>query len=105
MRFLVDAQLSPRVAEWLRNRGHGAEYVGPMATDKSIVARAKEIDAVIVSKDGDFVGLLENTEQPPAFLWVRVGNTSNRVLFERLEAKWAAIEAALAQGHKVVELD
>jgi hypothetical protein len=43
MRFLIDAQLSPRLAEVLREKGHDAEHVrdtlGERATERSVSAR------------------------------------------------------------------
>ena len=105
MRFLVDAQLSPRLAVWLRERGHEADHVGPVATDVQIVLRAQASGAVIVSKDADFIGLLESLDQPPQLLWVRVGNAANRILFARLTAQWSKIESELGGGQAVVEVE
>ena len=38
---------------------------------------AREAGAVIMSKDSDFVLLLERFGPPPQILWVTCGNTSN----------------------------
>ena len=80
MRFLVDANLPPRLVGWLIEQGHEAGYsddlLGPSASDTAIFAAAEESDAVIVSKDRDF-RLLVQPPPPPQLLWVRLGNATN----------------------------
>lgn len=62
MRFLVDANLSPRVAERLREAGHEALHVIDIgmgtADDSPILRRAAEAGEVIVTADADFGTLL-----------------------------------------------
>ena len=61
MRFIVDAQLPPALADWLRARGHEATAVRDIglrdADDRTIWARAGIDQAVIVTKDEDFAML------------------------------------------------
>ncbi len=108
MRFLVDAQLSPRVADWLRLKGHVSDHVstalGAGVSDKAILDHAARLGAIIVSKDGDFVGLIEGGEGAPPLLRIKVGNAVNRVLLARFEAQWSRIESELSAGERVVEL-
>ena len=63
MRFLVDAQLPPALARWLTERGHDAFHVFDVgmgrAGDQEIWNHAAAINAVIVTKDEDFVTLIE----------------------------------------------
>ena len=65
MRFLVDANLSPRVAVRLRLEGHDVEHVGDVglleAEDGPILAHAASTAQVIVSADSDFATLLAVT--------------------------------------------
>ena len=65
MRFLVDANLSPRVAARLRLEGHDVEHVGDAglltAEDGPILAHAASTDRVILSADSDFATLLAVT--------------------------------------------
>ena len=53
MRFLVDANLSPRVAARLRSAGHDATHVGDVglltADDQTILAHASGADADFVT--------------------------------------------------------
>lgn len=106
MRFLVDAQLSPRLAEWLRAKGHDADHVAialqPTAQDNEIVASA--VGAVIVTKDGDFVSLVEGRQDAPQLLWIRCGNTRNVAMFALLEDNWTRIEQELRSGQAIIEL-
>ncbi len=107
MRFLVDAQLPPKLAAWLNERGHEAEHVasvlGETAPDTMIFSRAAETGSVIVTKDLDFLGLCDR-EGAPLILWIAIGNTINKALFVRLERDWFRIERELSEGRAVVEL-
>ena len=62
MRFLVDANLSPRVAQHVRDAGHEAVHVADLgllsADDDVILRRAVDADEVIVTADADFGTLL-----------------------------------------------
>jgi predicted nuclease of predicted toxin-antitoxin system len=106
MRFLVDVQLSRKLIGWFEGKAQQAEHVvdalGSRAADHRIVAHARSVGAVIVSKDADFLTLLEPPGSPK-LLWVRVGNTSTHLLLLRLEAEWERIVGELQSG-SVVEL-
>ena len=62
VRFVIDANLSPVVAEGLRAGGHDAVHVADIglltASDEVILAAAAEDNRVIVSADADFAALL-----------------------------------------------
>lgn len=61
MRFLVDAQLPPALARHLVFLGHEASHVADagllVARDQEIWRYAEGCDAVLVTKDEDFVTL------------------------------------------------
>jgi predicted nuclease of predicted toxin-antitoxin system len=107
MRFLIDARLPLRLVAYLRAKGHEAEHVatvlGEWAKDAAIVAHAKTTGAVIVSKDADFMDLLADASDPQ-LLWVRSGNSTNRLLILLLDRHWPRIEMALRGGQSVVEV-
>lgn len=107
MRFLIDEQLSRKLLRWFADKAQHAEHVadvlGQAASDHAIAAYARRNGAVIVSKDFDFVDMLEGVEGP-RLLWVRTGNLRTGALIERLEAGWPHIEAELTKGRPVVEL-
>ena len=58
MTFLVDAQLPPALARWLRDCGYSATAVREMglreATDTQIWNAARESGSEIITKDEDF---------------------------------------------------
>ena len=58
MRLLVDANLSPRVAERLTREGYEAAHVADIgmlaASDEAIMAHAARSGMVIISADTDF---------------------------------------------------
>lgn len=62
MKLLVDANLSPRVAEALRDAGHDATHVAAhgltSASDEDIAAFALDQAQVIISADSDFASML-----------------------------------------------
>lgn len=105
----IDAQLSPHLAPWLTEHfdveAFSARWLGLRdAKDHEIFAKAREESAVVMTKDSDFVALLEREGPPPQVLWITAGNTSNahlRGLFEK------TLEGALElirQGEALVEI-
>jgi predicted nuclease of predicted toxin-antitoxin system len=106
MRFLVDAQLPPGLARWIVTQGHEAEHVGDIgllaAGDQEIAAYAEADGAVLVSKDEDFLTI--RLPDRFAFVWLRCGNCTNRVLLGWVEARWEQLIALLEQGERIVEM-
>ncbi|HWT52824.1 MAG TPA: DUF5615 family PIN-like protein [Caulobacter sp.] len=108
MRFLVDAQLPPALAAWLRSKGHDAHHVvevgqGDMP-DATIWTLAIAEEAMIVTKDRDFVDWALARSPKARILWVRFGNIRRDVLIARFEAAWPRVEDALASDATVVEV-
>ncbi len=106
MRFLIDAQLPPALAGWLRDGGHDAEHVFEVgllsATDAGIATYAETNACVLVTKDEDFATL----RLPDRFclLWLRCGNATNRILMLWLTPRWAQIERLLESGERFIEV-
>ena len=69
-----------------------------------ISERPAEAAAIIVSKDADFVQLLERHGSPPQVVWLTCGNTSNPRLREILVATWPGVLALLSSGEPLVEI-
>jgi predicted nuclease of predicted toxin-antitoxin system len=105
MKFLIDAQLPPALADWLRDRRHEAEHVAEIGllagTDAAIADHAEGANAVLATKDEDFLAL----RLPDRFvlLWLRCGNATNRALFAWLEPRWDEIERLLSEGERFIE--
>lgn len=73
MKFWVDAQLSPALAPWLRDtfavEAFSVRWLGLQhADDEVIFAAARETKAVVITKDRDFVHLLERHGPPPRLI-------------------------------------
>ena len=73
------------------------------ARDSEIYGAAKEGDAVILTKDGDFPQLLERMG-PPQVVWITCGNTSNARLREVLQTALPTALKLLKQGEPLVEI-
>jgi predicted nuclease of predicted toxin-antitoxin system len=93
VRFLVDENLSPQLAESLREAGHDAVHVRDIGLasgdDVAVLAAAHEDARVLVSADTDFGGLLARTR---AVL-------PSVILIRRLQQRRAADQADLLLGH------
>ena len=107
MRFLVDAQLPPGLARWLAERGHRSDHVNDLglgaAPDEAIEAKARELKAVIWSKDSGFADRARRTPGLQV-VWLRIGNTTNASLRARPEPHLSAVEAALESGEFLFEV-
>jgi predicted nuclease of predicted toxin-antitoxin system len=109
VRFLIDAQLPPTLARHLVSLGHEAEHVSDVgllaASDERIWDYTAAAGAVLVTKDEDFVTMRALSKRGgPAVIWVRIGNTTRRVLIARFDAAFAAIVEALKRGETVIQI-
>lgn len=74
------------------------------ARDQDIFRAAREARAVVVTKDIDFVLLLERLGPPPQVIWVRCGNTSNARLKRLLDGALPNAMTLLQKGEALVEI-
>ena len=105
----VDAQLSPRTAHWIAaNFPIAAAPLRDLglrdASDKDIFAAARLANAIVLTKDSDFVRLLEQHGSPPKVLWLTCGNTSETVLQQILSRHLSAALTLFANGEELVEI-
>ncbi len=105
----IDAQISPYLARWLSSefdieakpvRELGLRNAG----DREIFLAAREAGAVVLTKDSDFVVLLEQLGPPPQVIWLTVGNTSNVRLKEVLSKSFPTVQSLLLRGEPLVEI-
>ena len=85
MKIWLDAQLSPDLAPWILSQFDipcfALRDLGLRdATDKEIFMEARKQDAIVISKDADFVNLLNLLHSRPTIIWLTCGNTSNERL-------------------------
>ena len=109
MIFWLDAQLSPGLARWITERfGVQARAVRDLglrdAEDEQIFRAARDAEAIVITKDRDFVELVTRLGKPPQILWLTCGNTSNERLRELLESAITDILPLLEAGEPLIEL-
>ena len=109
MNVWVDAQFSPVVAAWLTL--HCGVTATPLrdlglreASDLQVFQAAKQADAVVMTKDVDFIQLLERLGSPPKVIWITCGNTSNARMIELLGRTFAIAVGLLESGESLVEI-
>ena len=109
MTLRVDAQLSPRIARWIDTRfsipAIPLRDLGLRdSTDLDIFAAARQADVIVLTKDSDFVHLLERHGIPPKILWLTCGNTSELALRQLLQKHLLVAVSLLESGESLVEI-
>nr|WP_274517683.1 MULTISPECIES: DUF5615 family PIN-like protein [Microcystis] len=74
------------------------------AEDTEIFQVAKAQRAILMTKDSDFVDLVERLGSPPQIIWLTCGNTSNARLREILSETLPRALELLAAGETLVEI-
>jgi predicted nuclease of predicted toxin-antitoxin system len=105
----IDAQLSPALAPWITERfGIEAHSVSRLsyrdATDRRIFDAARDAGSVVMTKDQDFVRMVEEEGPPPRVIWVTLGNTSNARMRDTLTRTLEKALALLGAGEAIVEI-
>jgi predicted nuclease of predicted toxin-antitoxin system len=104
----VDAQLPPALARWLRELGAEAEHVQDLgllaASDRTIFEAARRAGVWVITKDQDFVSLLDRFGPPPSVLWLTCGNLDNASLRLLIENSWPKVAELLAAGEPLIEI-
>lgn len=107
MRFIVDEQLPPALAQWLRDKGQDAHHVVGLdmlaRPDIDIARHALETTSVIVTKDEDYLHFRPHVGFVQV-LWLRVGNVPNAVLLSWMETGWPEAVRKLEAGEEIVEI-
>ena len=109
MKFWLNANLAPRVAKWLC-----AEFdIDCVAlldlkeeslADEEIFERARKANAVVITKDFDFVNLVTARGAPPQVLILSVGNCTNKELIEILKTHFDKALQLINEGQSIVEI-
>jgi Uncharacterized protein conserved in bacteria len=101
VRFLLDENLSPRLASALENVCPGSVHVRDVQlkgkSDQQIWLYAGNNGYTIVTKDDDFRGMSLLRGAPPKVIWLVVGNTSTAEILRILLAHTSAIEAFVSE--------
>jgi predicted nuclease of predicted toxin-antitoxin system len=109
MTVWLDAQLSPRLARWLSESF--AVIALPLrdlglrdASDEEIFKAARASGAVVLTKDADFLKLIDRFGSPPRVIWRTCGNTSELALKELLTVHFLKAIEWLQDGENLVEI-
>jgi predicted nuclease of predicted toxin-antitoxin system len=108
VKFLVDAQLPPRLARALVEAGHDAVHTvdlpeGNRSKDRAVAEAADADDRVLVTKDGDFRGGHRLRGSPRRLLIVTTGNIGNDELLGLFSVHLDLLVSAL-ESARMVEL-
>jgi predicted nuclease of predicted toxin-antitoxin system len=110
MKIWLDAQLSPALVRWIEET-FGLDAYAVQADPEMISAKDTEIfhaaraaGAVVMTKDRDFVDLLERFGPPPQVIWITCGNTSNRAMMHILSSSLPAAVDLIRSGEPLVEI-
>ena len=105
----VDAHLSPAIATWITNTfGVTAVSLREIglrdAEDPEIFEASRAQGVIVMTKDSDFVDLVDRLGSPPQIIWLTCGNTSNARLREILTATLPEALEILKAGEPLVEI-
>ena len=74
------------------------------AEDHEIFDAARQAQAVVFTKDRDFVELVQRLGKPPQVLWLRMGNTTNAWLQTVQRGAFPPAQALLEAGAEMTEI-
>jgi predicted nuclease of predicted toxin-antitoxin system len=105
----IDAHLSPAIATWITSTfGVTAIALRNLglrdAEDSEIFEAAKAQGVIVMTKDSDFVDLVDRLGAPPQIIWLTCGNTSNDRLREVLSSVLPEALELLRSGERLVEI-
>jgi predicted nuclease of predicted toxin-antitoxin system len=108
VRFLIDAQLPPALAEALRQSGHEAFHLEDVelrhAKDSAVWDYARQNRLILITKDEDFVEKYRRAPESTGLLWLRVGNSSRRKLLEWFMPLLPRLIERLDAGDRLIEV-
>lgn len=110
MRFLLDMNLSERVAAWLRTQGHDAVHVHEQRLgeldDRAIFAKAGEENRIVLTFDLDFADIVAASgEQTVSVILFRLRSMKAGRVVDRLSSVLAVADEMLEQGAVVIVED
>ncbi|HEX3666028.1 MAG TPA: DUF5615 family PIN-like protein [Rhizomicrobium sp.] len=109
MKIWLDEHLSPQLAPWIAVtfeaetaaiRDLGLAW----ASDREVFDAARKTGAIMLTKDVDFIGILERLGPPPQIIWLTCGNTSNANLRWLLQRSLRRALEELERGETFVEI-
>jgi len=109
MKVLLDANISWKLAEILEPIYGKCDHVDLIglnvpATDKDIWNYALNNGYIIITKDTDFVDLMEINGFPPKIVLLKTGNNSSKLLIELLKSIKPMIEDLEKNNYGLLEI-
>jgi len=109
VRVWLDAQLSPALASWVSTtfdvEATAVRDLGLRdAEDPAIFEAARKAQAVVMTKDRDFIELLERSGAPPQVILITAGNTSNARMRDILSRAFPTALELIRSGEPLVEI-
>ncbi len=109
MMIWLGVQLPPSMATWMCDElaldVRTLKELGLRdAKDRDIFTAARNAAAVLISKDVDFVGLVQRYGVPPQLVWLTLGNVTNARLQVVISAAWPKVATLLQADETIVEL-
>lgn len=109
MNYWIDTQLPPALAVWLSEEftvtAVALRDIGLRdAQDSEIFEAARLQNAIVITKDSDFVDLVLRLGAPPQILWITCGNATNQHLQKLLSATFENAHQMLKSGELMVEI-
>jgi len=107
LRFIVDTQLPPVLATYLRRKGcdttHTTDYPkAQFLTDAEIRIIATDEGRIIITKDDDFADYFWAKGSPPLVILLTVGNMKNNDLINLFEANLDKVLKLFEQNRNLV---
>lgn len=110
MTLWLDAQLDPELAAWLGSKFKivvkSIREVGLREADDDILfAAARRFGKIVIlTKDHDFVELVERLGAPPQIIWLRCPNMRTINLCSLLSATFEGAWQSICDGEPLVEI-
>jgi predicted nuclease of predicted toxin-antitoxin system len=109
MIILLDVHLPPSLAKWIQEEFKidclSFESLNWLTLDdESVFMKARTMNAVIVTKDSDFLNLLLKYKAPPKVIWLTCGNTSRQRLKEILSS-YLSVALQMLNDDDLVEIN
>jgi predicted nuclease of predicted toxin-antitoxin system len=105
----LDAQVSPRLTWWIGkiSRSNACIFAtSDFVTLKNpkIFQTARDSGTVVMTKDEDFVYLVERNGPPPQVIWISSGDMPNEHFELLLQNTWQDAISLIERGEAVVEI-
>ncbi len=108
MKFILDNNLSWRLVRLIEAKGYEAVHVSSLKQDQSsdisIWKYAATPDAVIITRDTDYLNLSNQFPNGPRVVWLRIPNMRRADVELVLKDQWGFIIDSFSTGARLVEI-